>query len=172
MGAPWQDVGYIDPSAAERGRAAPAGSSGAPPSNRAPDTCVADESFQLLWQGIDSLELSFSGSTNPDIESSLRELKEQAKSRDPGERAAAQYAALNHVFRVSDKGWGFYSFVLDNDCFRISLAGCSASSVPMASCQIRSEYLAHKGVEAAVSDLRVNGGQEPRDSDDGARFAR
>jgi len=155
METPWQEIGYIDPSAAERGVAAPGGSSGAPPSNRAPDTCIPDESFQVLWQGIDSLELSFSGSTNPDIEATLRELKERAKSRDPGERAAAQYAALDQVFRVSDKGWGFYSFVLDNDCFRISLASRGASRVPMASCQIRSEYLAHKGAAAAVAELRV-----------------
>jgi hypothetical protein len=67
----------------------------------------------------------------------------------------AQYDALNRTFLVSDRGWGFYPYALESPFFRIALASCSASRIPMASCQIRSEHLAHKGVPAAVADVRM-----------------
>jgi hypothetical protein len=127
-----------------------AAGSDAPPSNRASNSCKRDESFGLLAFGIDSLDLSFQGSTDPVVESRLKYLKELARSRDPQEVASAQIELHGSVFHVRDKGSGLYPFVLENNRLRVCVASTRSTRLPMVFAQLRSGFLAEVGAEAAA----------------------
>lgn len=140
---------------AQRPAASPSGgSSGAPPSNRAPERCE-DEEFQVVWRGVDSLELSFPGWLDVDRADQLSALKTLAQHRDPEQQARALIALCGAMFQVHDRGARRYPFILQDDRFYIKVKGPDAKFLPLAVGQIRSEYLVHRGAEAAASDLRA-----------------
>lgn len=137
--------------ASAAGAAAPdAAGLDAPPSNRASNSCKRDDSFRLLGFGIDSLDLSFQGSTDPFVESQLKYLKELAQSRDPREVASARIELHGSVFHVRDKGSGLYPFVLDSNRLRVCLASTRSTKLPMAFVQLRSSFLVEVGAQAAA----------------------
>ena len=124
----------------------------APPSNRASNSCKQDEAFGLLAFGIDSLDLSFQGSTDPVVESKLRFLKDLARSRDPHEVASARMELHGSVYHVRDKGSGLYPFVLENNRLRVCLASTRSTKLPMAFVQLRSGFLVEAGPTAAAME--------------------
>lgn len=128
-------------------------SSDAPPSNRASDSCI-DGTFQLLSRHVDSLELSYQGSLSIQTMGVLDERKRLAQSRSPAHQLQAQYTLGDQTFAVLDKGAGFFPYVLDNGYFRIKLSRPGKGAMPLAHCQIRSEYLAHVGPNRAEQGLR------------------
>ena len=140
---------------AERDRVAPAPGADpldAPPSNRASNSCKQDESFELLALGIDSLDLSFQGSTDPFVESQLKYLKELARSRDPQEVASARIEIHGSTYHVRDKGSGLYPFVLENSRMRVCLASTRSTRLPMVFVQLRSAFLTEVGPKAAAME--------------------
>jgi hypothetical protein len=139
----------------ERGGAASAGSSGAPPSNRAPDSCNGPR-YRLLSRHVDSLELSYRGRLKQYVDRELANLKVLAQSREDAHQAFAQLCRGEHVLAVEPKGKGLFPYVAsDPATFRIVLAGASAKSLPMASCQIRNATLMALGAVEAERRLRV-----------------
>jgi hypothetical protein len=144
MGPLYKKTDQADASPAERGGAAPAGSSGAPPSNRAPDSCNTG-GYRLLSRHVDSLDLSYPGRLSASVEHELAGRKLCAQSREYEYQELAQYVRGEHVLYVHDKGYRRFAYVLHNDHFRITLAGQSAKSLPMAVCQIRNFALMTMG---------------------------
>lgn len=125
----------------------PAGSSGAAPSNTAPDNSIG-EYFKALRWGVDSLYLSHAGVLDDRVHERLVALKKMAQDKErPLRQAVAQYPLGDQVFIVRDKGSGFFPFLLDSPAFRIRLS--RGEKIPMAHTQVSAEYLAHVGpVEA------------------------
>jgi len=153
METPCQEIGYTDPSAAERGRAAPAGSSGAPPSNRASDSCT-QAGFRVLSQHIDSLEISYQGILREGFSERLQDLKVVAQSESEVEQTGAQVTLAGHMFSVLGKGAKRFPFVLENGMFLLKLADRGGgSAMPFAYCQIRSGYLVQAGPFEAEEQL-------------------
>lgn len=128
------------------------GGSDAPPSNRASERCK-EEDFLVVWRGIDSLELSFPGMVRAARAEDLARLKALAQDRDPAQQAGALLSLCGHLFQVHDRGARRYPFILQDNRFYIKVKGPGAKFLPLAVAQIRSEYLVHRGVEAAVADL-------------------
>lgn len=138
----------------ERGalpRAELPGGSDAPPSNRASESCNRDE-FLVVWQGVDSLELSIPGEMYYLDSVTLKLLKEQAQDHDPRAQAQAVVVLDGRYFMVHDKGAKPFAFVLEDDRFFIKVRDYESGSLPLAHVQIRSAYLVHRGVEAAVQE--------------------
>ena len=71
--------------------------SDAPPSNRASERSEEDE-FVVVWRGIDSLELSFSGMLGEERASELTTLKALAQDRDPEKQAGALLSLCGQLF--------------------------------------------------------------------------
>lgn len=133
---------------------------GAPPSITAPANCI-----RPLRHGVDSLYLSYPGQVDRHVALMLQELKEAAQSFDERAQALAGYSNGEHHFTVLGRGRGRFAFVLEDGWFRIELSNASASVLPLAHVQVRSEYLTAVGMEEAISNLdrllpefgRVNG---------------
>jgi len=142
-----------DAGAAEEPRASAA--SDATASNRAPDK-YTDTRFGLLWQGIDFLELSFSGDPAEDRLADLERLKGLAQAADGNTQADARMVLDGAVFLVKDRGAGLFKFAIHDDRFLIKIRGQRSKRLPLAFVQTRSEFLALVGaVEAANAALRV-----------------
>ncbi len=127
----------------KRGRTVEHGGEGekdAPPSNTASDKCNSGGFVPLRW-GVDSLYLSFPGTLADSADKKLSELKRIAQSLQPHEQVKAQYALGDHLFEVKDKGAGMFPYVLQDNCFRISLSRPAAKSLPLAYVQISSHFL-------------------------------
>lgn len=141
-------------------RAARAGGAGgdAPPSNTASHSYNGNCYVKILRIGVDSLYLSYHGDMGSDVEADLAGKKLQAQSRDPKERALAQWKIGDHIFEVSDKGQratgqGGFPYILEDNAYRICLASSTSRSLPLAYVKISSACLAHRGPEAAVEEL-------------------
>lgn len=130
-----------------------ADSKGAPPSNTAPTNSIGI--VNILRNGIDSLYLSYQGEINTDIEDQLRDLKEKGQSPDPREQSQAVYVVGEHLFEVQDKGSGFYPYVLVNNAYRIQLSSSKAQKIPLAYVQLKSDWLASKGVIYCKEELET-----------------
>jgi len=111
------------------------------PSNTATNNSMHGEVKLLRW-GIDSLYLSYQGELHADINQKLIQLKKQAQSENPQEQAKAQLKIGEHLFEVKDKGTSMFSYVLEDNAFRIQLSRPN-KAVPMAYVKISSEYLTH-----------------------------
>lgn len=147
-----QEFNQAAPISGARGaRGGNRGGTGAPPSNTAPDNSISI--CQPLRWGVDSLYLSYPGQLSNSARRDLAELKQQAQQA-PHEAAKAQYAFDGHVFEVSDKGSGLFAYRLSDGAFDIKLSTSRGGTVPMAYCQVRSRYLAHKDPEAIENHLR------------------
>ena len=115
-----------------------------------------DSSFDAAAAtGVDSLYLSYPGIIELARDLELRRLKELAKSELESENAEALYEMPEHLFAVQDKGSGRFPFVLVDNAYRISLSGNNAASMPLASVQIKSDWLVNKGVIGACAELDV-----------------
>ena len=111
------------------------------PSNTATNNSIHGEVKFLRW-GADSLYLSYQGNLHPHINEKLIQLKRQAQSDNPLEQAKAQIKVGDHLFEVKDKGSSMFSYVLEDNAFRIQLSRPN-KAVPMAYVKFSSEYLTH-----------------------------
>ena len=137
---------------AQRGVPSPA-SSGTESSNTVPNNCNDGGFFKPLRWGTDSLYLSYPGRLTEELEKELKRLKAIAQSSDAHNQAVAQYPVDGHIFEVKDKGSGLFPYVLEDNCFRISLSRSTAKSLPMAYVKLSSDYLAHVSPHEAERHL-------------------
>ena len=84
----------------------------------------------------------------------LQSLKLVAKGFDDQERAKAQFRIKDHLLEVKDRGRGKFQFVLQDNCFNISLSSSVSNSLPLAYVQLSSELLTAVGVTEAEKVLR------------------
>jgi len=121
---------------------------GAKPSITAPANCI-----RPLRHGVDSVYLSYPGGIDRHVAVMLQELKELAQSINEHQQAGAAYYNGDHIFTVLPRGRGRFSFVLEDNWFRLELSNASANVLPLAHVQVRSEYLTAVGVEEAIATL-------------------
>lgn len=128
---------------------------GAPPSNTAPTNCKAlkNSFIKVLRSGVDSLYLSYSGLLSEEQNSVLSKLKISAQSPLQIDHAHALYRHKSHLFSVSDKGAGRHPYVLTDNAYRMQLASPTAKRIPLAYVQVKSDWLAHKGVRNSYDEL-------------------
>lgn len=124
---------------------------GAPPSNTAPYNCN-DGYFKALRWGVDSLYLSYPGELFKDADARLKELKQLAQSKEPGEIAKAQFPLGGHNFEVKEKGASLFPYILEDGAFRIQLSR-PGHRAPMAYVKVSATYLAHVGPVEAEKHL-------------------
>lgn len=98
--------------------------------------------------------LSFPGTLADSVDKKLQTLKQVAQSQRPHEQSQAQYKVDEHIFEVKDKGSGLFPYVLQDNCFRISLSRPTAKAMPMAYVQISSHFLSAVTPETAEEHLR------------------
>ncbi len=110
--------------------------------NRATNNSINHDEVKFLRWGIDSLYLSYQGNLHPEVHEQLIQLKKQAQSDNPQEQAKAQLKLGDHLFEVKDKGTSMFSYVLEDNAFRIQLSRPN-KAVPMAYVKLSSEYLTH-----------------------------
>jgi hypothetical protein len=128
--------------------------SGAPLSNTAPANSISDgEGSFILRTGVDSLYLSYRGELHTARDYELSHLKSLAQSFRPDEQSQAVLELLGHRFEVKDKGQGRFPYVLDDNWFRVALSRPTATSMPLAYCQVGSELLTQAGAEKAAIAL-------------------
>lgn len=125
----------------------------APPTNRASNKCKGGL-FKPLRFGVDSLYLSFPGILDESVDRKLAELKRTAQAPQAYEQVEAQYLIRDHIFEVKDKGTGLFPYILQDNCFRISLSKPRAKSLPMAYVQVASHYLSAVTPAVAETVLR------------------
>jgi hypothetical protein len=125
---------------------------GPQPSNRGPLNSISKQFIPLLL-GVDSLYLSFPGDLSGKMEAELERLKLLGQSESEKEQAQAQLKIGEHLFEVLGNGAPRFPFILADNCFFIKFSRHRAKSLPMASVQISSEYLAAVGVEVATANL-------------------
>jgi hypothetical protein len=143
---------------AARRRAEPQGqppaAEDAPPSNTASHGYENGKwEYKLLRVGVDSLYLSYYGDLYPGVETELAQRKFYAQSRDPDQRALAQWIVGQHVFEVPDKGQPRFAYCLQDNAYRISLRSGESGRLPLAYAKLSSELLSHKPLEIAVEEL-------------------
>jgi len=110
--------------------------------------------FNVVHKGVDSLYVSYRGSMKEGILDYLESRKQLARSDDLEEQAQAVFDISGHHFEVWAKGSGVFSYVIDDNWFRISIAGTGSKKLPALYVQIRSELLNCRGVEEAMKSLR------------------
>jgi hypothetical protein len=110
METPLEDLDYQPKRRPKRGGAALGGDSGAPASNRAPDSCKSPV-YTLLSRHVDTLDLSYPGRLSRATEWELHNLKCHAQSREDEYQALAQLIRGDHVLAVQDKGYRRFPFV-------------------------------------------------------------
>jgi len=128
-----------------RSAASPAG---APPSITAPANCI-----RPLRHGVDSLYVSYPGQISEAVALCLQEFKVLAQSPKERDVIDAVCHAGDHAFTVLPRGRGRFAFVLEDNWFSIQLSNASASIMPLAHVQIRSEYLTAVGPAEALRTL-------------------
>ena len=124
------------------------GDAGAPPSITAPANCI-----RPLRHGVDSLYVSYPGQILEAVALGLQEFKELAQSPKERDVVDAVCHAGDHAFTILPRGRGRFAFVLEDNWFSIQLSNASASIMPLAHVQIRSEYLTAVGPEEALRTL-------------------
>lgn len=123
----------------------PARAAGAPPSITAPAN-----SIRPYRHGVDSLYLSFAGSIDPGLAVDLQRYKELARSSNENIQSLAGIVIGDHRLATMPRGRGRFAFVLEDNWFSIQVSNASATILPLAVVQIRSEYLTAVGPEEAV----------------------
>src|SRR5450759_1900115 len=107
-----EEFGSVEP-AAPAAQPQDAVGSEVAPCNTTSNKCISIEEprskgFLPLWQGIDTLVVSYKGGLREVIEKRLARLKELAQSKLSEEQASAQYVMGDEIFSVGDKGNGRY----------------------------------------------------------------
>lgn len=115
-----------------------------------PSITAPANSIRTLRHGVDSLYLSFRGTIDPRLAVALQEGKVLAQSNKDELVALAGIEVGGHYFTVMPRGRGRFAFVLDDNWFSIQLSNATASSLPLALVQVRSEYLTAVGPEEAI----------------------
>jgi len=87
------------------------------------------------------------------MEEELEHLKLLGQSESEKKEAQAQLKIGEHLFEVLGNGAPRFPFILADNCFFIKFSRNRAKSLPLASVQISSGYLAAVGVEAATANL-------------------
>lgn len=126
---------------------------GAPPSNTAPANSIEDGFGLLLRFGIDSLYVSYSGALSQEKATEFDRLKTLAQSESVMTQALAVYSFGGHNFIVRDRGTKRCSYILDDPCYRLQIAGSKSRSLPLAYVKISSHWLTAKGVDYVLADL-------------------
>lgn len=132
------------------------GTSGTPPSNTVPNNCNPDDLpyIQLLRWGVDSLYLSVKGRLSQESEIKLTQLKKLAQSEKPADVALAQLPLGRHLFEVKDKGTGLFTYVIEDNAFRIQFSKKASKSLPMAYVKVSSHYLTCRSPWEVETELR------------------
>lgn len=111
--------------------------------------------FNVVLKGIDSLYVSYRGVMKQYLLDDLESKKQMARSDNLEDQARAVLVVGNHNFEVKGKGSGVFSYVLEDNWFRIAVAGPGGKKLPALYVQIRSEILNCHGVEESMSNLRL-----------------
>ncbi len=122
------------------------------PSNTATNNSITE--IKPLRHGIDSLYLSYQGNLSHAVNEQLQTLKQYAQSERIEEQALAQIKIGDHLFEVKDKGTSMFSYVLEDNAFRIQLSKPN-KAVPMAYIKLSSEYLTYKSPAKAEAHLKA-----------------
>jgi len=131
----------------------PRSQKGAPPSNTAPGNSQDGDFVKILRTGIDSLYLSYPGSTFTEAAIRLDALKKLAQSDDLERSALAQLDLADHLLQVHDRGNRHFQYILTDNCYRIEIAGLAAKSLPLAYARLSSELLTLSGARVAEKGL-------------------
>ena len=110
--------------------------------------------FKELFKGVDSLYVSFKGIPKEGLAEFLHEKKTHAQSDDEKEQALATMHIEDHHFEVSDKGAGYYAYILTDNWYHIKITASNKQKVPTIYVQIKSELLNCLGHEYAMYKLR------------------
>jgi hypothetical protein len=110
--------------------------------------------FQIVHKGIDSLYVSYRGHIKDGLLSDLERGKQLARSEHIQDQAESVMFLGDHNFEVLSKGSGLYSYVIEDNWFRISIAGVGSKRIPALYVQVRSELLNCCGVEDSMNKLR------------------
>lgn len=123
------------------------------PSNTATNNSnIEFNGVKFLRFGVDSLYLSYQGDLFPEVHQKLIELKKLAQSERADFQAKAQLKVGDHLFEVKDKGTSMFSYILEDNAFRIQLSRPN-KAVPMAYVKISSEFLTYKSPEEVEKHL-------------------
>jgi len=122
-------------------------------SNTVPSTCINTYNTQILRTGIDSLYLSYQGDLSEESSIRLDELKKLAQSDDPSRQALAQIELNQQLFQVHERGSKLFSYIIQNNVYRISIAKLGAKRAPLAYVQVSSEILTKKSLQSIVDEL-------------------
>jgi len=124
--------------------------------------------FKVVHRGLDSLYLSYRGIVRDGLLSDLESKKLNARSDDLQDQAGSIMVIGEHRFEVRGRGSGVFSYVIEDNWFRISIAGAESKRLPALYVQIRSELLNCCGVSDSMNRLRavvselLNGGYEEK----------
>lgn len=129
--------------------------------NTASHSCIGDQGrdqpdFQVLWQGMDTLELSYPGQVSQEADEELNRLKVLAQGARPREQAAAQLKLGDRVFEVGDRGGGrHFAYLLRHPDMRIAVSSGKAKQIPLASVTFQNQFLVSVGPEGAAVAARA-----------------
>lgn len=160
------DISLLCSSAGQEGEAPDGGAqrrrpgpehSGAPPSNTAPGNCINSNSgaLSILRFGVDSVYFSFPGKLAFNRIIEFEHHKKLAQSPSKDEQSLSFVAFDKHLFVVHGHGSRRFAYILENDCYRLQLAGAHAQQLPMAYVKVASKWLLHKGVGGVVEELKA-----------------
>jgi hypothetical protein len=137
-------------------RAAVGTSAGASPCNTAPCKYTQEQSRHIcpLRCALDSLYLSFHGTTFEKVEDRLFDLKNIAQGNSSIRTSQAFYQILDHQFEVKAKGSGKFAYVLEDNWFRIEVSSAKSKKLPLAYVQIRSELLTFQPLKVIIKMLK------------------
>jgi hypothetical protein len=110
--------------------------------------------FQVVWQGIDTLELTYPGQISARVNAELSRLKDCAQSQEARVQATAQYQIGDRFFEVADRGGRFFAYLLRHPDMRIAVASENAKRIPLASVTLQNHFLITVGPEAAEAQAR------------------
>ncbi len=110
--------------------------------------------YKELFKGLDSLYVSFNGTLKEGLTEHLNEKKTLAQSEDEKKQALATMDIEDHHFEVSDKGAGYYTYILADNWYQIKITASKKQKVPTIYVQIKSELLNCLGHEYAIYKLR------------------
>lgn len=110
--------------------------------------------FKDLFQGIDSLYVSYRGTLKKGLKELLDEKKKHAQSENEKEQALATVNIEDHCFEVSDKGARYYSYILVDNWYQIKITASKKNTVPTLYVQIASELLNCLGPDFSIYKLR------------------
>ena len=128
--------------------------------NTASQTCKGignglDDLFEVVWQGIDTLELTYAGQTDSEVDEKLAELKALAQGQEIRTQALAQFALGERPFEVADKSGGrFFAYLLKHPEMRLVVASAKAKRIPLACVTLLNQFLVSVGPEAAEAAAR------------------